>query len=582
MRSQHGFSKLMFLFGLIFFAAGMLVGSIGFIDVYKHIISADWERVPMTILSADLEVNHDEDSTTYAVTADYRYTYNGQQYQGKRVSFSSGADNIGSFHQDTYQQLKQHINSEPWLGYVNPERPEKSVLIRKLRWGLLSLMMLFPVLFGGIGFAVMVAAVWGGRKARQQQRFIQANPEREWQAAPQWRSNRLECGNQGMMWFTVGFAVVWNLISAPLLFILPGEVLDQGNYLALLGLLFPAVGVGMAIWAIRTVKKWRKFGRSYFTMDPFPAHPGGIVRGILELHTPLDCRELDVWLSCIRKVTTGSGKNRSTRQTIIWQDQQSVPLSPGQQQVQFGFKLADDARLSDNRNSSDQLLWKVVCGAEVPGVDFSTEFEVPVVAGEPDQQTRLAAEKMVQHQIRQARLTDAWKDSGVLFSYQGGYPSYRFAAGRNKGIVIAMGAFGLIFAGIGFGTLYFGGLWLFGGIFALVGLLMLWGMLYFLLHSSAFTIKPDRLLVTHTLLRKKTREFPLASIQSIELKPGSSVNNRQFWNIVLATSPTTSGGYAGFKPDKGRRIRLASDIPDRRAAEALLQRITQQLRLDRD
>lgn len=594
MQRQRGFSFLFFLFGLIFFAAGMAVGAFAFSQVYKWHISRGWDQVPMTIMSADLEVHHDEDSTTYAAVAQYRYEYNGQQYEGERVSFSGGADNIGSFHEDTYERLRGYVNGEPFIGYVNPEKPHKAVLIRDMRWGLFAFMLIFPLAFGGVGFGIMLFCVIGGlagkpskRKSRRRPQPQQFNQETTFDDRPlhlqgDWDSNRLECSNQGMMWFALLFAVIWNLISVPILFIVPGEVMDEGNYPALLGLLFPLVGAGLIVWAVRSIVRWRKFGRSVFIMDPFPAHPGGIVRGTLELQSPLNTAtgdEMIVSLSCIRKITTGSGKNRSTRKNYLWQDQQSVPLIPGQKRIEFGFKLDEKAQLTDKRNSSDERLWRVDCLAQVPGVDFNANFEVPVVAGQPDEQTMRAAEKLVRQQQRDAIRTDAWKDTGVQTGIDGGYPSYLFAAGRNKGMILALFSFGIIFSGVGGGMIYWGGLWLFGGIFALVGLLILWGALYYSLHSTQFTVRPDRLELTGGMLRKKTREYPAFSIKSIDLKTGSQVNSQQFWSIVMTTAPSASAGYGGYKKAKGKSITLASDIRSRRAAQALADRIKEQLGL---
>lgn len=584
MRQQSGFSLLFFLFGMIFFLVGMGVGVVGFSQLYKSMISKNWDQVPMTILSVDLEAHHDDDSTTYSTVASYRYQYQGQLYENDRVSFSGGSDNIGSFHQDIYQVLKTHVNGEPFPGYVNPEKPHKSVLIRKMRWGLFAFMMVFPLLFGGIGLGVMIFAMIGKSKVKKQQQFIRENPDREWQAKQQWQSNRIECSNKSMMWFVIIFAVIWNLISSPILFVLPKEVLDKGNYFALLGLLFPLVGIGMASWATVLVKRWRRYGRSVFNMNPFPAHPGGIVRGTLELHTPLpvtiDHKQLLISLNHIRKYTTGTGKNRSTRESILWQDQQSVPLSPGQKHISFGFRLDNDAALSDHSQSSDLRLWKVICYAKVPGVDFNADFEVPVIAGTPDEQTLLAAEQMAQQQSKQARLKETWKDTGVQTGNQGGYPSYLFGAGRNKGIFWAFVAFGVVFGGIGAGVLIFGNFWLFGAFFALIGLAMLWGAFYFLLHSIEFTIKPGKLILVSKFPTTKRREFPVDTIQSIELTTGSQVNSQQFWRIALKTHAITTAGYGGYKPEKSKTFILASDIKSRRAAQALIDRIKRQLRLD--
>jgi hypothetical protein len=40
-------------------------------------------------------------------------------------------------------------------------------------------------------------------------------------------------------------------------FFLPAE-LAKGNRLALIGLIFPFVGVGLLVWAVRATLRWRK------------------------------------------------------------------------------------------------------------------------------------------------------------------------------------------------------------------------------------------------------------------------------------------------------------------------------------
>jgi len=578
-RSQFP-DKFLFIFGLIFFLIGMAVGVFAFIQLYGWISASSWEKVPMTIVSTDLEAHRDDDATTYKVVAQFRYSYNGQPFENDKVSFSSGSDNIGRFHQDTYQLLRRHLNGEPFTGYVNPKKPEKSVLIRKMRWGMFAFTLLFSILFGGVGLGIMVFSFIGKRKQQKQQTFINNHPDREWQADKKWRTNRLQCSNKGLMWFTIVFAAIWNLVSIPIAFIVPGEVFDKHNYIALVGLLFPLIGIGLIVWAIRSVSKWRKFGRSIFVMDPFPAHPGGIVHGILELQSPLHTQALQVRLSCIRKVTTGSGKNRRTKETFLWQDEQTIAITSRQNNVEFSFRLNQDAALSDNSDSSDQLLWRIDCSADVPGVDFSTNFEVPVITGQADEQTLLAAQRLVEQQTKQAKLTDEWKQTGAQLNHQSGYPNYLFAAGRNKGLSASLGSFGLLFAAIGAAIGHYGEAWFIGGVFVLFGLLMLWGTVYFLFNSSAFIVKPDRIQVTSGILFKKQRTYPVFSIQSIALKAGSRMGNTQYWSIILKTSQQAANNYSGRKPSKNRKVTLAADIPNRRAAQALIDKIKSECGMD--
>lgn len=580
MRHQIGSGSFLFIFGLIFFAAGMGVGVFGFKALYLSSQAKDWLPVSMTITSTQLDVNTGDDSTTYQVLATYQYDYQGQHYTGDRVTFDSGSDNIGDFHQETHALLRQHLNAEPWTGYINPQQPSHSVLIREIRWGKFAFMMAFPLIFGGAGVGIMLAGRWSSRKAKQKAEFINENPERAWQARKEWRTNRLQCSNKGTMRIAIIMATIWSLVSLPIPFIAFNQLQDDGNYLILLMLLFPVVGIGLIIWAIKSVARWRKYGQTVFIAKPFPAHPGGLVGGTLELQSALNASQLKTRLSCIRKVTSGSGKNRSTRESIIWQDEQVVTLQPGQLQIPFGFKIDGDAAPSDNSNPNNQLLWRVDCSSDVPGVDFSTTFEVPVIEGQADAAVLAAAEKLVSQQKKQAEQSSAWLDTGVEVSHSQGYPSYRFPRGRNKGIAVILMTMGLIFGGVGVAIFSPGNSPFIGSIFGLFGLLMLYASLHSLLYTTELITKPDQLDVISGVFRSNKRQYPAAAIQSLELKTGSSMGNHQYWNLIMKTNGSiASGGYGGFKAAKAKTVKLASDLPSRRSAQAFLDRIKDELNM---
>ena len=69
-----------------------------------------WEPVTAEILNVELEAHAGDDSTTYKVSAQYRYTYGGQSYLGERVAISPFADNVGDFHRDLYALLRDARN----------------------------------------------------------------------------------------------------------------------------------------------------------------------------------------------------------------------------------------------------------------------------------------------------------------------------------------------------------------------------------------------------------------------------------------------------------------------------------------
>ena len=68
-----------------------------------------------------------------------------------------------------------------------------------------------------------------------------------------------------------------------MLFAVPGK-LRAGEYIGLLFLMFPLVGVGLIYWAIVSVARARRFGQTFPVLNPFPARPGALVRG--HVHAP--------------------------------------------------------------------------------------------------------------------------------------------------------------------------------------------------------------------------------------------------------------------------------------------------------
>jgi hypothetical protein len=87
------------------------------------------------------------------------------------------------------------------------------------------------------------------------------------------------------LWFARGFAIFWNAISSPVLFAFQGE-LARGNQMRWIALLFPLVGLGLLVWAMRQTLGWRRFGMTLLGLDPFPGAIGGDVGGTVELRLP--------------------------------------------------------------------------------------------------------------------------------------------------------------------------------------------------------------------------------------------------------------------------------------------------------
>ena len=120
---------------------------------------------------------------------------------------------------------------------------------------------LFAIVFGGAGFGFLAMVFVGRTRMRKELELKSTYPAEPWKWRGDWSTGLSRSETKHTMFFAWGFAVVWNLISWPILYFLPSEILEKENYLALIGLLFPLVGIGLLVWAIRETIEWKKFGQ---------------------------------------------------------------------------------------------------------------------------------------------------------------------------------------------------------------------------------------------------------------------------------------------------------------------------------
>lgn len=152
------------LFALPFAAVGLGMLLLGVLPtLYDWGRMQGWQPVQATLVSASLNASRGSKSTTYGVSASYRYQVAGRDYEGQRVAIGSGNDNVGDFQQELGERLEAaHREGRAVPAWVNPADPSEAVLDRSLRLGLQLFKMLFVVVFGGAGLGMLYGA-WRGR-----------------------------------------------------------------------------------------------------------------------------------------------------------------------------------------------------------------------------------------------------------------------------------------------------------------------------------------------------------------------------------------------------------------------------------
>ncbi len=557
-----------YLFGGIFLAAGLAVMLfVAVIPIAKYIDSGSWDRVPATVLSSNLHSHRSDGSTTYSVSGTYRYRYRGVDYTSSQVSQYSGSDNFGDYWQQLYGRIDTaRRNNRTVSAWVNPDAPHEAYLDRTFRWGSVIFGFTFGGVFALVGGGVMLLMRRGSKDAALV-------------SETGFYSSQEKSGH----WFLVGFGAIFILLPSPAYLEIWKEV-SRGDFAILLVLLFPLVGAGIAFAGWKMRQNYRFFGPTPLKMDPEPGQAGGQVGGQIHLGRPVpDDASLSVWLSCVRFYYSGSGKDRKTRESILWQTEQRAYCVPRQAgtDIQFCFDAPADQPATRERERSltgrqDWIRWRVSLEGQLEGRELKRSWEIPVVAGSGASRYQLPeSHSMADRRERELQAVESASEQiRVEQTGQGLYLESR--PGRNLGMKLGMLLFGGIFAGVGTGLFIAAAsegvmLYFMGSIFGLIGYLIVFSSVYTLARGLQVWIRGSEIRVVRRWLGIPLyrREGRLLRAEQLVLKSGmsSTSNGRQTEYMTLQVEA------------EGKTLRLAEGIKGREVGEALREAVLRALRL---
>lgn len=409
-------------------------------------------------------------------------------------------------------------------------------------WHRGGFLVIFGLAFGVSGLAVLSLAFYGYPRAQRSEALKAAHPGAPWLWREDWGAGRVDSPAGASAVSTWFFAVLWNLISAPLFVVVPREVSDKGNTLALIGLLFPAIGIGLLVWAARQTIRWRKFGSSTLDLAAVPAPLGGRLEGAIHTSALLrPAHGVKLRLSCIHQTRSGTGRDRTTWESALWQDEQAVTerMAPGpgvRSAIPVSFVLPADKPGTNPDNSDDRILWRLEAWAEVPGVDYRVQFEVPVFGID---QSAAPAATAPQAPSRPPHPTIAMRPTS-----SGGYefifpPARNLSAGLSVTIFTAIwGGFTWLLAAVGAPLFFF-------VIFAAFGILLFGLTLFTWLGTSRVLIERGMVTVASGLPGlMRTRQVPCREVAGTRLDIGMQAGGTAYWDIKLL-GPGGSGLTAG-------------------------------------
>jgi hypothetical protein len=435
-------------------------------------------------------------------------------------------------------------------------------------------MLVFALVFGGVGLGGMVVAIMTSRKKKRVDARKTAHAGQPWMWRDDWATGNIRSTAKTQIVFFLIFTILWNLISTPLAFFLPEEIFEKGNTAALLGFLFPLVGIGLAVGTGRMILARRKFGETRFLMSTIPGVIGGEVAGSVEVGRELTGTLL-IRLSSIHSVTTGSGKNSSTNETVLWQDERSVvqgeplPDHPGER-FPVRFQIPFESSPTDDANSRNQILWRLETRSEEPGIDFSATFEVPVFKTERSSPS-LTEEKVARESsgVPGVAPPEPPPRLEIRTGAEGG-TEYVLPAKPNLRGSLGLGIFTLIWTGVVVLIALADAPLLFVVVFGAFDLLFIGGLVSMNFLSDTILVEAESVSVRHRVFGflNGTR-LPRRSISRVKA-------------VNISQSGTTSYWTVAFEQTGGKGARLWQMLNERRHAEWLAHELRKAIGLKTD
>lgn len=424
---------------------------------------------------------------------------------------------------------------------------------------------IFALVFGGVGIGGIVSVLRGRRGAEAALAREARHPDEPWLWREDWAARRIADGSALEMGLAWAFAVLWNLVSIPAAVVGVRAAVREGNRAALVALLFPAVGAGLLVWALRITIRRRRYGSSVLELRTLPAAVGHALEGTVR--TPAGLRPPEgfrVVLSCIRRVTSGSGRNRSTSESVLWQEEQRIHAAG--LGVPVAFAIPADAVPSDPARGGDRTLWRLELSAEVPGVDYAAGFEVPVFRTASSALPRTEAEAAVAALAAVPADYRQPASSRILVSRTRRGTEIYFPAARNKAMAMSLTVFTLIWAAGIWATIAFRAPIIFPIVFGAFGVLLMLILIDQWIGVTRVTADRDGVTVAKGwLVPGSGRTLRAADVAEVTIKIGSQAGRTPYYDLTLVTTA-------------GKRVTAGGGIPDKREAEWLAATVQTALR----
>ena len=423
----------------------------------------------------------------------------------------------------------------------------------------------FGLVFAAFGFAPLLLLSRGQKEQSRQEELRARYPDAPWMVREDWAQGRIQSTNQPAT--IIGawvFAVLWNLISLPSVYF--SREAWSTDLRVLIVFIFPLVGLGLLVRAGRMTLRRKEFGKTWFEMASVPGVLGKELEGRIWAHFDRPPEQgVVLKLTCCNRTVSGSGKNRTTHEEILWREENTVPLgaiqsAPTASAIPVRFELPADGTETNTENPNNSILWILSAAASVPGVDYNDEFEVPVFRTKESPSADSAA-RMSDSYAPEATLAEVAKAGIRVRPTVSGGTEFYFSAARNPAAAVATTVFFAIWSAMVWFIWTLDAPLIFFLVFGFFDALLLLIVLSQWLGTATLTIASGTVTTRRGIAGLAvTRRIPSSQVTGLKLKIGMQSGGRSgtpYYDIRMVLAD-------------GKEHTVASEIRDKDHAEWLL------------
>jgi len=246
---------------------------------------------------------------------------------------------------------------------------------------------------------------------------------------------------------------------------------------------------------------------------------------------------------------------------VLWQQSYRVGLDRSGAGIPIAFHVPYECEPTDGTDSDSQHLWKLEVTADVFGVDYHAEFEVPVFRTEhSSREAPPPAEAASAPSRVDVPLADRLQKAGARAELMPSGKRFVFPMARNLGTALGLTIFFTVWSGI----VYF--LWqsdaprLFPWVFGIFDVLLFFGVLDVWFYASSIEVRPGTLSVASGLFGGIRHELSRTDIANVAPKRGMQSGNKLFYQLEIHERDGKTRTVAKRLPDLDTAERLAREI----------------------